>query len=907
MRRLNLAALLALGIAASLEAGVAIGGIDAPTASAQAFQNANDAWSRGDYIAALAEYIRLVKGPAAPGATGMPGMNAGADYFDAIALQTGELYQSSELTSDGRNPTFSPDERFIAYETGLEVSRRTRIVRNDASLTQVADLPGVSAAFSSASGSVAYFRIAESADIRAAAQAVERAALTAENRGRLVQTLAWHVLRNSTIVVHDLNTGGERELPAPGLLKTGLAYAADGRTLYFLGRPEIEEGSNDIYAIAATGEASQPTIVGGASRLKGAPIVDPSGQALLYVVPAQDPLRRPASQGSPGSPGSQGSRSASTTAVAPTAAAAAPVPPSFGVVDLASGKTTIVEGAAPRLSADGRTLAYIARTATETQLMIGPTLGPATAARKTTGRLDAPALSADGSRVAYQLMTRDDWDIYVADRDGRNDTRLTRDVQHDLLPQFLAGDRVLEVIGEPRHRRSFLLDLKTGAQTRLFHNNTVRTISPEYQWVVSKDGTKILIGAERDGNTVSPERGVYLMDLSRKISRSALLERLESSLAGERALRESQTKAFGPIAATVREVVNHVSVDRIYAYEKALFDFDSKHISMPGNTRASEFLFNTYRSFGYEPQYQWFEPQGALGGRTANVIARLPGTVNPELTYVVSSHYDSVTVGPGADDDSSGTAALVEAARVLAGHPQPATIIFASFTGEEAGLLGSREFVRRAVADKLHVAGALNNDMVGWTNDARLDNTIRYSNPGIRDIQHGAAMLFTRLITYDALYFKGTDAASYYDAYGDIVGGIGSYPVLSSPHYHQSHDLLEFENHDLIAETSKTTVATLMRLASSPSRLKHLKVDAYAGGAATVSWDASPEKGVSAYVVSISAPAAAARSVTVTAPRATLRGVAHGSVVSVKAVNARGLESWDVAKVTVGGPTQPVR
>ena len=153
---------------------------------------------------------------------------------------------------------------------------------------------------------------------------------------------------------------------------------------------------------------------------------------------------------------------------------------------------------------------------------------------------------------------------------------------------------------------------------------------------------------------------------------------------------------------------------------------------------------------------------------------------------------------------------------MLAGHPQPATIVFASFTGEEAGLLGSREFVRRAVADKLQVVGALNNDMIGWTNDARLDNTIRYSNPGIRDIQHGAAMLFTRLITYDALYFKGTDAASYYDAYGDIVGGIGSYPVLSSPHYHQPHDLLEFENHELIAETSKTTVATMMRLASRP-------------------------------------------------------------------------------------------
>ena len=93
--------------------------------------------------------------------------------------------------------------------------------------------------------------------------------------------------------------------------------------------------------------------------------------------------------------------------------------------------------------------------------------------------------------------------------------------------------------------------------------------------------------------------------------------------------------------------------------------------------------------------------------------------MNPELVYVVSSHYDSVVAGPGADDDTSGTAALLEAARVLAGHPMAATIVFASFTGEEAGLLGSREFVRRAVADKLRVVGALNNDMIGWMNDSR--------------------------------------------------------------------------------------------------------------------------------------------------------------------------------------------
>ena len=64
------------------------------------------------------------------------------------------------------------------------------------------------------------------------------------------------------------------------------------------------------------------------------------------------------------------------------------------------------------------------------------------------------------------------------------------------------------------------------------------------------------------------------------------------------------------------------------------------------------------------------------------------------------------------------------------------------------------------MADSLKLVGALNNDMLGWANDHRLDNTIRYSNPGIRDIQHAAAAQFSAMITYDALYYKSTDAAA---------------------------------------------------------------------------------------------------------------------------------------------------
>jgi hypothetical protein len=348
--------------------------------------------------------------------------------------------------------------------------------------------------------------------------------------------------------------------------------------------------------------------------------------------------------------------------------------------------------------------------------------------------------------------------------------------------------------------------------------------------------------------------------------------------------------------------VAEVSTDRIYRHEKALFDFDSKHITRPGNAMAREYLLAQYTGFGLLSRLQPFEARVAGGQSTvptANVLATLKGTENPELVYVVSSHFDSRAEGPGADDNTSGTAALLEAARVLSTRPQPATIIFASFTGEEAGLLGSREFVRQAKADSLKFVGALNNDMLGWSNDNRLDNTIRYSNAGIRDVQHAAAFLFTRMITYDAFYYKSTDAAAFYDGYGDIVGGIGSYPVLGNPHYHMPHDMLEVENHELIAEASKTTVASLMLLASSPSRITGISAKSSAAGA-TVTWAPSPEKGIVKYRVRYGPADAPERwSVEVTAARAALPNAKPGMVVAVKAVNRRGLDGWDWGRATI--------
>jgi hypothetical protein len=106
----------------------------------------------------------------------------------------------------------------------------------------------------------------------------------------------------------------------------------------------------------------------------------------------------------------------------------------------------------------------------------------------------------------------------------------------------------------------------------------------------------------------------------------------------------------------------------------------------------------------------------------SNIIAALPGKTDPERIYLVSGHYDSMCNldatdttcdAPGANDDASGVAVVLELARVMSKHKFDATIIFMAVAGEEQGLLGSTYFAKQAVEKKMNIEAMLNNDIVG--------------------------------------------------------------------------------------------------------------------------------------------------------------------------------------------------
>ena len=154
----------------------AAGWLPAPSSSTLA--RADDEWDRGDYVAALTAYQQLLNGPDA------------MSVLEPIALQTGELFRTTELTRDGANPVFAAGSRHFSFETGPGVSAGTasgasRVTHVRATANPGADvttLDGGDASFCPDGRRVAFVRVPSSSDITTAQIAVAGALTTAEAR-----------------------------------------------------------------------------------------------------------------------------------------------------------------------------------------------------------------------------------------------------------------------------------------------------------------------------------------------------------------------------------------------------------------------------------------------------------------------------------------------------------------------------------------------------------------------------------------------------------------------------------------------------------------------------------------------------------------------------------------------------
>jgi hypothetical protein len=191
-----------------------------------------------------------------------------------------------------------------------------------------------------------------------------------------------------------------------------------------------------------------------------------------------------------------------------------------------------------------------------------------------------------------------------------------------------------------------------------------------------------------------------------------------------------------PPASDLRAIADQVSEQSLRGYVEKLVSFGTRHTlsSQDHPSRGigaslgwTETEFRRY-SQACGGCLQIATPSDTVTGRRVpkptlvkNIIAIQRGTTDPNRVIIITGHIDSrvtdvmdaTSDSPGANDDGSGTAAVIEAARVLSKYRFPATIVYAALSGEEQGLLGGKILADYAKAQGWQVEANLNNDIIG--------------------------------------------------------------------------------------------------------------------------------------------------------------------------------------------------
>lgn len=163
------------------------------------------------------------------------------------------------------------------------------------------------------------------------------------------------------------------------------------------------------------------------------------------------------------------------------------------------------------------------------------------------------------------------------------------------------------------------------------------------------------------------------------------------------------------IVAGVREdTYTHYHSDLLYTHYRGPGDYDNRGLGGAQHDPAQANIYSVFQNLGLATTLHHFTYGG---GDYYNVVGVQTGLVDPGRIYVVGAHYDSVD-NPGADDDASGVAAVMEAARVLSQHRFGSTLVFVAFDREEQGLLGSSAYAAGHAADDIRAMISL--DMIAY-------------------------------------------------------------------------------------------------------------------------------------------------------------------------------------------------
>ena len=380
-------------------------------------------------------------------------------------------------------------------------------------------------------------------------------------------------------------------------------------------------------------------------------------------------------------------------------------------------------------------------------------------------------------------------------------------------------------------------------------------------------------------------------------------------------------QSIGNFDPALRALISQIDPSRIQATIEKLVSFGTRHTAssqddpvrgigaatawvydqMQGSAAASNGNMTVQKQTFVQPVSSRIPVPTTI----TNVIATLKGTASPERFYVVTGHLDSrvtdvldfTSDAPGADDDGSGVACVLELVRLFATHQFPGTIVLATVAGEEEGLYGSAHMAQQMAAARSDVQGMFSNDIIGTgdahdgtkpdpftvrmflegiptaatANDIAVMQSVGGENDGLsrqlgRYVSSVAPFNLTnmnvRLIWRRDRYLRGSDHLSFQQQ--GYAAARFTEPRENFNHEHQNTqvvngvqlgDLIQYVDFSYVARVTAVNAAALWALASSPSTPKNVQIHTTPPGTfagtnlTTLSWNANPEGNLTGYEV----------------------------------------------------------
>ncbi|NPD44057.1 M28 family peptidase [Lentimicrobium sp. S6] len=272
--------------------------------------------------------------------------------------------------------------------------------------------------------------------------------------------------------------------------------------------------------------------------------------------------------------------------------------------------------------------------------------------------------------------------------------------------------------------------------------------------------------------------------------------------------------------AQVENVINTVNLDSLIYQMRNLSGEDEvvindetttieHRVSNWGNNLAAQYIYETLENIGLEPTWDLYSMNGV------NVYAVQEGSVYPDEYYMICAHYDAVDYYC-ADDNASGSAAVIEAARILSSMEFEYSIIYALWDEEEIGLIGSADYAAIAASNGDVIHSVINMDMIAWDGDedmvAEIHSSYTANSNELSDYIVEIDEIYSLAIEPSVIIpgAGGTDHSSFWNNdYAAVVVSEEYYGGDFNPYYHTAQDRIAVLNMDYFHEMSKLCIASL--------------------------------------------------------------------------------------------------